>query len=62
MSSNSRQLTLASRPQGAPTDENFELKTVTLPAFNAGEVLLRSIYLSLDAYIRGRMIAAKFYA
>jgi NADPH-dependent curcumin reductase CurA len=62
MSANSRQLTLASRPHGAPTDENFNLKTVELPALKDGEVLLRTIYLSLDPYMRGRMSDAKSYA
>ena len=62
MSATSRQLTLASRPHGAPTDENFELKTVDLPALKDGEVLLHTIYLSLDPYMRGRMSDAKSYA
>jgi len=62
MSATSRQLTLASRPHGAPSDENFELKTVDLPALKDGEVLLRTIYLSLDPYMRGRMSDAKSYA
>ena len=62
MSTTSRQLTLESRPNGAPTDENFKLKTVELPALKDGEVLLRTIYLSLDPYMRGRMSDAKSYA
>ncbi len=57
-----RQFTLASRPHGAPTDENFTLKTVQLPALEQGDVLLRTIYLSLDPYMRGRMSDAKSYA
>ncbi len=36
MSATSRQLTLASRPHGAPTDEDFELKTVELPTLKDG--------------------------
>lgn len=62
MSVTSRQLTLASRPHGAPTDENFALKTLELPPLKNGEVLLRTIYLSLDPYMRGRMSDAKSYA
>ncbi|HDY90691.1 MAG TPA: NADP-dependent oxidoreductase, partial [Pseudoalteromonas sp.] len=62
MSTTSRQLTLESRPNGAPKDENFKLKTVELPALKDGEVLLRTIYLSLDPYMRGRMSDAKSYA
>ena len=62
MSTTSRQLTLKSRPNGAPNEKNFELKTVELPALKDGEVLLRTIYLSLDPYMRGRMSDAKSYA
>ncbi|NWL17074.1 NADP-dependent oxidoreductase [Pseudoalteromonas sp. Scap03] len=62
MSTTSRQFTLASRPYGAPTNENFELKNVELPSLKDGEVLLRTIYLSLDPYMRGRMSDAKSYA
>jgi NADPH-dependent curcumin reductase len=62
MSTTSRQLTLASRPHGAPSEEDFALNTVQLPALKDGEVLLRTIYLSLDPYMRGRMSDAKSYA
>jgi len=62
MSTTSRQFTLASRPHGAPTNENFELKNVELPSLKDGEVLLRTIFLSLDPYMRGRMSDAKSYA
>jgi NADPH-dependent curcumin reductase CurA len=62
MSTTSRQFTLASRPHGAPTNENFELKNVELPSLKDGEVLLRTIYLSLDPYMRGPMSDAKSYA
>ncbi|MDK9738436.1 NADP-dependent oxidoreductase [Vibrio sp. D404a] len=57
-----RRIVLASRPVGAPTEQNFRLETVTKPSINSGEVLLRSIYLSLDPYMRGRMNDAKSYA
>ncbi|SJL84317.1 NADP-dependent oxidoreductase [Vibrio palustris] len=53
---------LASRPHGAPTQENFRLETVAMPSLKDGEILLRTIYLSLDPYMRGRMSAAKSYA
>lgn len=62
MSTTSRQFTLASRPHGTPSSENFTLKTVELPPLKEGEVLLRTIYLSLDPYMRGRMSDAKSYA
>ncbi|MET0767812.1 MAG: NADP-dependent oxidoreductase, partial [Aeromicrobium sp.] len=53
---------LASRPHGEPVAENFRLETTPLPVPGEGEVLLRTIYLSLDPYMRGRMSAAKSYA
>jgi len=57
-----RRITLASRPVGAPTAENFRLEEVSKPSPKEGEVLLRSIYLSLDPYMRGRMSDAASYA
>ncbi|EKO3779203.1 NADP-dependent oxidoreductase [Vibrio metschnikovii] len=57
-----RQIVLASRPHGAPTDSNFRLQHVAKPTPAQGEVLLRIIYLSLDPYMRGRMSDAKSYA
>ena len=57
-----RRIVLASRPVGAPTQDNFRLETVAAPKINEGEMLLRSVYLSLDPYMRGRMNDAKSYA
>ncbi|WP_433723927.1 NADP-dependent oxidoreductase [Nocardia sp. CA-129566] len=58
----STRIVLASRPEGAPTPANFRIETVGLPEPGAGEVLLRTLYLSLDPYMRGRMSAAESYA
>ncbi|CAN5363846.1 NADP-dependent oxidoreductase [soil metagenome] len=55
------QIVLNSRPHGAPTAENFAQRSVPVPAPRDGEVLLRTIYLSLDPYMRGRMNDAKSY-
>ncbi|WP_086968186.1 NADP-dependent oxidoreductase [Vibrio coralliirubri] len=57
-----RRIVLASRPVGAPTQDNFRLETVAAPSIKDGEMLLRSVYLSLDPYMRGRMSDAKSYA
>ncbi len=57
-----RQITLASRPHGRPTLENFSLRTVPVPEPQAGQMLLRTVYLSLDPYMRGRISRAKSYA
>jgi NADPH-dependent curcumin reductase len=57
-----RQIVLKSRPAGAPGLDNFELLRSPVPEPGDGEVLLRTRYLSLDPYMRGRMSAAKSYA
>ncbi|MDJ0622242.1 MAG: NADP-dependent oxidoreductase [Desulfocapsaceae bacterium] len=57
-----RRIVLASRPEGPPTAENFRLEEIEKPVPGAGEVLLRSIYLSLDPYMRGRMSDRPSYA
>src|SRR5436190_17920580 len=57
-----RQILLKSRPEGAPSLENFELRESAVPEPGEGELLMRTLYLSLDPYMRGRMSAAKSYA
>ncbi len=61
MTSNHRIL-LKSRPVGAPAAENFDHDEVPISSPQDGEVLLRTLYLSLDPYMRGRMSDAKSYA
>ena len=48
-----RRIILAARPQGEPRDEDFRLEVKDLPSPGEGQVLLRTIYLSLDPYMRG---------
>ncbi|WP_022954200.1 NADP-dependent oxidoreductase [Leucothrix mucor] len=57
-----RQIQLAARPHGAPVDTDFKLAESAIPEIKDGQVLLRTVYLSLDPYMRGRMSAAKSYA
>lgn len=57
-----RQITLASRPVGAPSSDNFSLKVGPIPEVEDGQLLLRTVYLSLDPYMRGRMSDEKSYA
>ena len=57
-----RGVVLASRPVGEPMRDDFRLETTPVPEPGDGEVLLRTLYLSLDPYMRGRMSAAKSYA
>ena len=57
-----RRIVLASRPNGEPKPSDFRLETAPAPQPKEGEVLLRTRWLSLDPYMRGRMSAAKSYA
>src|SRR5690349_10051951 len=57
-----RQIRLKSRPTGAPSVENFESVDAPMPAAGDGDVLRRTIYLSLDPYMRGRMSDAPSYS
>ncbi len=50
-----RRWVLASRPHGAPVPENFRLEEDDVATPGEGQVLLRTVYLSLDPYMRGRM-------
>ncbi len=61
-SSENRQWLLASRPHGAPTADNFRLAQSPVPQPGEGEVLLRTVWLSLDPYMRGRMSDAPSYS
>lgn len=54
-------ITLEERPEGTPTESNFEIKTEEKPTPKTGEVLLASKYISVDPYLRGRMSNADSY-
>jgi len=56
-----RQVLLASRPHGEPTEANFSVVDAPMPQAGDGEVLVRNTWLSLDPYMRGRMSEAKSY-
>ncbi|ABK47813.1 Alcohol dehydrogenase, zinc-binding domain protein [Shewanella sp. ANA-3] len=57
----SSQIHLASRPVGMPTLANFKQVEVTLPALKAGEVLVKNTWMSVDPYMRGRMMDRDSY-
>jgi NADPH-dependent curcumin reductase CurA len=57
-----RRIVLARRPKGAPAAEDFRLERPPVPAAGPNQVLLRTRYLSLDPYMRGRMNEARSYA
>ena len=58
----SREVRLKSRPVGMPQPANFEITSVEVPAPAAGEVQVRNLYMSVDPYMRGRMMDRKSYA
>jgi NADPH-dependent curcumin reductase CurA len=62
MPATSQRIVLASRPTGAVTADNFRLETVPVPEPGEGQVLVRVHYLSLDPYMKGRMIESRSYA
>src|SRR5690242_7475815 len=62
MTKTARRFVLASRPVGEPVAANFRLEEFALPQPKPGEILLRTIWLSLDPYMRGRMSDAPSYA
>jgi NADPH-dependent curcumin reductase CurA len=55
-------IVLASRPVGEPKPDNFRLVERDIEQPGPGEVLLKTLWLSLDPYMRGRMSDAKSYA
>jgi len=57
-----RRIVLAKRPEGMPDENTLRLEEASIPQAGASEMLLRTIYLSLDPYMRGRMNDAKSYA
>ena len=57
----SREIRLASRPQGLPTAANFTLAQTELPPLPEQQVLVRNLFLSVDPYMRGRMNEGKSY-
>src|SRR3954454_19689435 len=57
-----RQIILKSRPAGEPSEDNFALVEAPIPEPGEGQFLARTLYLSLDPYMRGRMGAGPSYA
>jgi len=57
-----RRIVLAGRPQGRPELNSFRLEEAPIPEPGPGEMRLRTLWLSLDPYMRGRMSDAPSYA
>jgi NADPH-dependent curcumin reductase CurA len=57
----SREIHLKNRPEGLPKESDFELAEAVIPEIGDGEVLVQNIYMSVDPYMRGRMVDRKSY-
>ena len=57
-----RQIVLAARPEGLPKPSDFRLVETPVPELAEGQFLLKTNYLSVDPYMRGRISEAKSYA
>jgi NADPH-dependent curcumin reductase CurA len=55
------EIRLKSRPTGLPTPANFELAETAVPTPGPGQVMVRNSYISVDPYMRGRMVDRKSY-
>ncbi|MEU8182756.1 NADP-dependent oxidoreductase [Micromonospora sp. NPDC049044] len=56
-----REIHLASRPQGWPTEDIFRLVKTDVPTPGPGQIVVRNQYVSVDPYMRGRMNDVKSY-
>lgn len=61
MTASQQQIQLARRPQGIPVHEDFRFETIPVPEPQQGEVLVKTLYVSVDPYMRGRMQDTKSY-
>ncbi|ACA87633.1 NADP-dependent oxidoreductase [Shewanella woodyi] len=56
-----QQILLNSRPEGVPTPDNFKIASLSLPEVKEGEFLVKNLWMSVDPYMRGRMIDRESY-
>ncbi len=56
-----REIRLKRRPTGLPGPDDFELVETPIPTTAHGQVLVRNIYMSVDPYMRGRMMDRQSY-
>ncbi len=56
-----REIRLKKRPTGMPAPDDFELVETPVPSPARGQVLVRNIYMSVDPYMRGRMVDRESY-
>lgn len=56
-----REIQLKKRPMGIPKESDFQIAEVSIPAPKEGEILVQNVYISVDPYMRGRMVDRKSY-
>src|SRR5690606_24225752 len=56
-----KEIHLINRPEGTPTNEDFAFVDKEIPSLETDELLLKTLYLSVDPYMRGRMKDVKSY-
>jgi NADPH-dependent curcumin reductase CurA len=61
MEKKNRVIILVRRPDGIPNEEDFKLIETDIPECSSGMVLIKTIYLSVDPYMRGRMSGIRTY-
>lgn len=57
----SREIHLSARPDGMPKPDDFKVVEVDLPDPGDGEVLVKNVSLTVDPYMRGRMVDRQSY-
>jgi leukotriene B4 12-hydroxydehydrogenase/15-oxo-prostaglandin 13-reductase len=62
MSALNRQFKLAAVPVGMPKESDFSVVETPMPVPGDGQVLIKTAYLSVDPYMRGRITGVKSYA
>ena len=50
-----KEIVLAEHPKEVPTENTFKINTIQMPSLKDGEVLLKSLYVSVDPGMRGFM-------
>ncbi|WP_208592264.1 NADP-dependent oxidoreductase [Gracilibacillus suaedae] len=61
MNEKNKQILLVKRPKGTPDSDSFQVIESDIKQPENGEVLIRTLYVSVDPYLRGRMIDAPSY-
>ena len=61
MNVTNEQIQLARRPVGTPVMEDFAFVEAPVASPEDGELLVRTVYVSVDPYLRGRMQDVKSY-